>query len=434
MSYAPIQSETTLIHQIPVEGKSSVHRNKSARTSSLSTRKTNHRRRCDAAEPNRLHPIIVHCHLCWDWVWQRPQQFLSRLSQKRKVLFVETVAPDPELGAPLSRFRKLPEFPNITLLRLQFPGWRWDDADYVDQERRRLVQEFVESPAGKDFVEPIQWFYDPMAVPSFAGHMGEVLTVYDCMDELSKFRGAPPRLVERELDLLERADLVFTGGRRLFENKSQFHDNCHFYGCGVEVEHFGKARAAQTVVPPEMANLRQPVLGYFGVIDERMDYELVAHLADARPDWSVVMIGPMTKVDPKTLPQAANLHWLGQRAYADLPAFCKGFDLCLMPFALNEATEYINPTKALEYMATGREIISTAVHDVVHNFGSVAKIARTREEFVLLCESALDQPDAETIGRGLRMAQQNSWNSIVTQLEGHLAEALQLKRLERDEA
>jgi glycosyltransferase involved in cell wall biosynthesis len=133
-------------------------------------------------------------------------------------------------------------------------------------------------------------------------------------------------------------------------------------------------------------------------------------------------------VDPNILPKAANLHWLGQKAYAELPAFCKGFDLCLMPFALNESTEYINPTKALEYMATGREIISTAVPDVVHNFGSVVKIARSKEEFVLMCETALDQPDAEAIARGLKMAQQNSWDSIVAQLEEHMVEALQRKR------
>jgi glycosyltransferase involved in cell wall biosynthesis len=429
MSYAPIQSETILNHHTPVETKTSVVRIKPSRSSSNAGRKTNQRRRFDANESNRLHPIIAHCHLCWDWVWQRPQQFLSRLSQRRKVLFVETVAPDPELAAPLARFRKVPELPNITLLRLQFPTWKWDDSAYVDRERRRLVQAFVDSPAGKDFVDPIQWFYDPMAVPSFTGQMGEVLTVYDCMDELSKFRGAPPQIVERELRLLEVADVVFTGGRRLYESKSQFHDNCHFYGCGVDVKHFGKARAAQTNVPPELANLPQPVLGYFGVIDERMDYDLVAHLAQAKPEWSVVMVGPVIKVDAQSLPQAPNLHWLGQRAYADLPALCKGFDLCLMPFALNEATEYINPTKALEYMATGREIISTAVPDVVHNFGSVVKIAQTREQFVSLCESALDQPDAETIARGLKMARQNSWDSIVAQLEGHMAETLQHKRI-----
>lgn len=427
MSYAPVQSETTLNHRNPSPNKPSILRTNRARHSSLTNRK-----RAATGPPNQDaaqldSPLLVHCHLCWDWVWQRPQQFISRLSRRHKVLFVETVAPDPELAAPLARFRVLSEFPNVTVLRLQFPKWKWDDGDYVDLERRRLVQDFVAGPLGKGFENPIQWFYDPMAVPAFAGQMGEILTVYDCMDELSKFRGAPAGIVEREMDLLERANVVFTGGRRLFEIKSQLHDNCHFYGCGVDVEHFGKARAAQTVVPPQMTNLPQPVLGYFGVIDERMDYDLLAYLAASRPDWSIVMVGPVTKVDPALLPRSANIHWLGQRAYADLPAVCKGFDLCLMPFALNEATEFINPTKALEYMATGREIISTEVADVVANFGSVVKIARTREEFVMLCEKALDRPDTESIARGLKMAQQNSWDSIVAQLEGHMAEALRLK-------
>jgi glycosyltransferase involved in cell wall biosynthesis len=215
----------------------------------------------------------------------------------------------------------------------------------------------------------------------------------------------------------------------LYDCISQFHDNCLFYGCGVDIQHFGESRAAHTCVPAELAKLPQPVLGYFGVIDERMDYQLLAHIAEARPSWSIVMVGPTIKVDTALFPKAPNVHWLGQKPYADLPALCKGFDLCLMPFALNEATEYINPTKALEYMATGREIISTAVPDVVVNFGSVVKIARTREEFVLLCENALDQPDAETIGRGLKMAQRNSWESIVAHLEGDIAEALQHKRI-----
>jgi glycosyltransferase involved in cell wall biosynthesis len=257
--------------------------------------------------------------------------------------------------------------------------------------------------------------------------MGEILTVYDCMDELSRFRGAPPEIVEREAILLECADVVFTGGRRLFEIKSQFHDNCHFYGCGVDVEHFGKAHAPQTVVPPEVASLTGPVLGYFGVIDERLDYDLLKRLAESRPKWSIVMVGPVTKVDPHLLPRRANLFWLGQRPYEELPAFCKGFDLCLMPFALNEATEFINPTKALEYLATGREIISTAVPDVVHNFGSVVRISRTPEEFLLLCEEALEQTDEERIARGLKLVQQNSWDAIVGCLEAHVSEALEKK-------
>jgi glycosyltransferase involved in cell wall biosynthesis len=332
------------------------------------------------------------------------------------------------LVAPLARFRKLEELPNLTILRLQFPEWKWQDGEYVDLERRRLVQQFLSGPFGEGFQDPIQWFYDPMAVPAFVGQMGEILTVYDCMDELSKFRGAPPGIVDRERELLQKADVVFTGGRRLYKLKSRSNDNCHFYGCGVDGDHFGKARLAETIVPAEIAMLPQPVVGYFGVIDERLDYELLASLAKAKPDWSIVLVGPVTKVDPKTLPQHPNLYWLGQRPYSDLPALCKGFDVCLMPFALNDSTQFINPTKALEYMATGREIISTAVPDVVHNFGSVVRIARSREQFTALCEKALDQPDAEAIARGLKMARQHSWDSIVGQLESHIQEALQHKR------
>lgn len=311
MSYAPIQTATTPNHRNSVEKTSFVVRNKSSRTSSIGTR----RRRQGSIDLDRAHPILVHSHLCWDWVWQRPQQFLSRLSERHKILFIETIGPDPALAVPLARFRQLEEYPNITILRLQFPEWRWNDSDYVDAERRRIVQEFLTGPIAEDFVDPMQWFYDPMAVPSFLGHMGEILNVYDCMDELSKFRAAPAQLVERELELLGRADVVFTGGRRLYESKSQFHDNCHFYGCGVDIEHFGKARAAQTRIPPELASLPQPVLGYFGVIDERMDYELLAHLAEARPNWSIVMVGPTIKVDTALLPNAPNLHWLGQKPY-----------------------------------------------------------------------------------------------------------------------
>ena len=298
----------------------------------------------------------------------------------------------------------------------------------MDGERRRIVREFLAGPLANQFDNPVQWFYDPMAVSAFAGHMGEIVTVYDCMDELSKFRFAPAEIHHRESELLARADVVFTGGRRLFEAKSRFHDNCHFYGCGVEEAHFGAARESSTQVPRELAALRSPVLGYFGVIDERLDYDLLAHLADANPRWSVAMVGPVLKVDPASLPQRRNLHWLGQTRYADLPAICKGFDVCLMPFALNEATEFINPTKSLEYMATGRPIVSTAVSDVVRNFGSVVKVAHSAEDFIACCDEALDRPDAAAIESGLGLVRDNSWESIVTKLEQHMNEALARRR------
>jgi glycosyltransferase involved in cell wall biosynthesis len=368
--------------------------------------------------------------LCWDWVWQRPQQFLSRLSSKHNVLFVETVAPEQSLAAPLVTFRTAEGYSNVTILRLQFPSWRWNDGAYVDAERRRLVKEFVdEGPVAGNFARPVQWFYDPMAVAPFAGHMDEVLTVYDCMDELSKFRFAPPEIHKRERDLLARADVVFTGGRKLFHSKAPFNRNCHFFGCGVDVAHFGSARSAETQVPAEVFSLRKPVLGYFGVVDERLDYDLIARLADANPGWSVAIIGPVTKVDPGTLPQRPNLAWLGQRPYGTLPALCKGFDVCLMPFALNEATEFINPTKALEYMATGRPVVSTAVPDVVSNFASAVKIAEGQEGFIDLCRNAIEAPDHAAIARGLELANENSWDSIVEQLEDHVLEAMLQNRL-----
>ncbi len=374
-------------------------------------------------------PIIVHCHLCWDWVWQRPQQFISRLSKNHRVLFVETTAPDPELASPLARFRNLEQFPNVTVLRLQFPAWCWDDGERIDRERRRLVREFTRGPGAGQFERPVQWFYDPMAAPSFLGEMSEIANVYDCMDELSKFACAPPQIIDREMSLLEEADVVFTGGKKLFESKARLNPNCHFYGCGVEVPHFAKARLEGTPVAPELEGLPKPVLGYFGVVDERIDYALLADLADANPRASVVIVGPVLKVDERSLPRRPNLHWLGKRPYEDLPALCKGFDVCLMPFALNESTEFINPTKALEYMAAGRPIISTAVPDVVSNFGSVVGLAASRAEFVERCRRAAERPDPGAVERGLRMAAANSWDGIVARLEQHVQEAIRNRQL-----
>lgn len=427
MSYAPMYSEQ-LLEQEP----------SSTLDSPSIPRKSRNRSRMRPDRPAQRSksalrfPIVVHSHLCWDWVWQRPQQFVSRLSSKHKILFVELVAPDAALTAPVSTFRQLDAFPNVTVLRLQFPASYWHEGEKIDRERRELVRQFMEGPGAGQFDRPAQWFYDPMAAPAFAGKMDEVLTIYDCMDELSKFACAPPEIVAREQELLARADVVFTGGRRLFESKSRFNKNCHFYGCGVDVEHFGRARSDSLSVPPELQALSKPVLGYFGVVDERMDYSLIAALAEASPEWSIAMVGPVLKVEERTLPRRSNLHWLGKRTYNELPAMCRGFDVCLMPFALNEATEFINPTKALEYMATGRPIVSTGVSDVVRNFGEVVKIAYSPEEFISLSRQAVQTPDRAAVDRGLEMAQANTWDSIVEKLEQHLVHALRLKGKRKD--
>jgi glycosyltransferase involved in cell wall biosynthesis len=267
-----------------------------------------------------------------------------------------------------------------------------------------------------------------MAVTAFAGHLNERAIVYDCMDQLSKFRAAPAELVRRERELLAIADVVFAGGPKIWKDKRNYNANCYSFGCGVDVEHFGKAADPATVVPADIANLPRPLYGYIGVVDERIDYDLIAALAAANTGGSIVMVGPWTKVDPSTFPRRENLHWLGQRDYGLLPAYAKGFDVCLMPFALNEATEFINPTKALEYMAAGRPIVSTAIEDVVLQFEDVVKVARTREDFVTRCERAAQLPNVVAIRRGLKLAKANTWESIVSQLEAHVMSVLANRR------
>jgi glycosyltransferase involved in cell wall biosynthesis len=207
----------------------------------------------------------------------------------------------------------------------------------------------------------------------------------------------------------------------------------HFFGCGVDVAHFATARSADVEVPREIAALTNPVVGYYGVIDERIDYDLLRTLAASIPQAELVMVGPVVKVDPAELPQGRNIHWLGQRQYAELPAHVKGFDVCLMPFALNDATEYINPTKTLEYMAAGKPIVSTAVSDVVHNFTPVVAVAYSHDEFAQAVREAIESPNEELIARGLEQARTNSWESIVSRMERIVRDAIRAResRLDR---
>ena len=370
-------------------------------------------------------PIIVHSHLGWDWVWQRPQQFHSRLSATHPILFVEAPVAAEELKTSRVTLREVSDYPNIVVLKIEIPASRFrTDSAWVDAERRRLVQSVLEGPLGRSFENPVQWFYDPMAVSAFLGHMDESAVVYDCMDELSQFKGAPPELVRRERELLGAADVVFAGGPKMAKSKRRFNSNCHSYGCGVDIKHFGKARHAATKVPKEMAQFSGPVLGYIGVVDERMDYDLLAKLADHDSAWNVVLVGPHTKVDPADFPQRPNLHFIGGRDYARLPAYAKAFDVCLMPFAKNEATEFINPTKALEYMATGTPIVSRDIEDVVLQFSEVVHVATTHEDFIAGCAQSVENPDEQRIAAGLTLAKKNSWESIVSQLEKHVEDVL----------
>ena len=373
------------------------------------------------------YPIVVHSHLGWTWVWQRPQQFLSRLSKNHRILFIEAPYPSDEVETASATLSEVSDYPNVIVLQMQMPRARWSDGAWVDKERRRLLLSFLSSPLGQSFESPVQWFYDPMAVSAFAGHLNERAIVYDCMDELSLFRGSPPEMVRRERELLAVADIVFAGGPKIWKAKRQLNANCFCFGCGVDAEHFGKARDPNLALPKDIADLPHPIHGYIGVVDERIDYDLLAKLAD-NTAGSVVMVGPSTKVDPATFPKRQNLHWLGARDYADLPVYAKGFDVCLMPFALNQATEFINPTKALEYMATGKPIVATPVEDVVVQFSDVVLIAKTHADFIAKTAKVALRPDSAGIERGFKLVKRSSWESIVRQLEKHVGDTLATKR------
>jgi glycosyltransferase involved in cell wall biosynthesis len=366
--------------------------------------------------------IIVFSHLRWSFVWQRPQQFLSRFAESQPVLFVEE--PDfslPEGEDPRLVLSKAQD--NVTTATGAFPASMRGNArvgELMCQFTREAVREVN---ADGRFDNPLLWYYSPMEAGwSLDCFEGQAI-VYDCMDELSQFKGAPAELIENERRLMEAADVVFTGGYELWMKKSKQHDNCHFFGCGVEYEHFSQAQEAAKPIPEDVKNVEGPIIGWFGVVDERMDYDLLRKAAELRPDWSFVIVGPVVKVDPASLPQAENLHWLGGRDYKVLPDYCRAFDVCMMPFALNEATEYINPTKALEYLATGRPVVSTPVRDVVRQYSDSIFIAKSAEDFVACCEKALHHPDAHMIAKGMERAREAGWERTVEKMQELIVEA-----------
>jgi len=367
--------------------------------------------------------LVVHSHLRWDFVWQRPQQLLSRIAATNNVLFVEEPVFLDDVPSPSLRL-STPN-PGVTRAIPHMPASLSGHYDDVERLVRSLLESLL---ASQDFAtrfpRVVQWFYTPMPAPVMLGALNEVAVVYDCMDELAQFRFAPSDIGEREQLLLAQADVVFTGGYRLFESKKRYHENTHFFGCGVDARHFGAARLPETEIPADIANLPHPVFGYFGVIDERLDYGLISALAAARPDATIVMVGPFAKVDPRELPKAGNIHWLGQRDYADLPRYVKAFDVCLMPFELNEATQFINPTKTLEYMAAGKPIVSTAVADVVRNFSPIVRIARTPDEFVRAVVDAATEPDESLIAAGMMKAAASTWDAIVDRMRDIVAAAI----------
>ena len=367
--------------------------------------------------------IVVFSHLRWGFVWQRPQQFLSRFAKKHPILFVEEPFFDAAEGGG-ARLEMHSVMPNVTVACPHCPPSWSADPDMPDKLRAWTGEAIDAMNDSGDFDAPLLWYYSPMDAAWSLGHFANRGVVYDCMDELSQFTGAPKALVNNEARLMEHADVVFTGGYNLWTKKREQHGNVHFFGCGVEYAHFGQAQDDDTAVPPDVDFMPRPILGWFGVVDERVDYRMVGEMARARPDWSFAMVGPVVKVDPNLLPHAPNLFWLGGRDYGVLPNYCRAFDVNMMCFALNAATEYINPTKALEYLATGKPIVSTPVKDVVRQYSDLVDIADSPEAFVAAAENALRNPDRERIARGVDLAKASSWESTVATMQGLIRDAI----------
>ncbi len=311
----------------------------------------------DSGRPLAFRQTALLCfsHLRWDFVHQRPQHLLGQAAGSFRVFYIE----EPDFSPGVAHFRMRVVESDVTVLTPVFDH----GTDHV-QELRRLVESLKRSLSN---MAQVHWFYTPMAM-RFAGDLPCDLCVYDCMDELSAFRFAPPDLAALEGALLAQADLVFTGGESLFAAKRALHRSVHCFPSSVDVSHFGRARSPQAD-PQDQANLPHPRIGFFGVIDERMDLTLVAQAAAGLPDVQFVMLGPLAKLHADDLPRAPNLHWLGRKDYADLPAYMANWQAAWMPFALNDATRFISPTKTPEFLAAKLPVTATAVADVVATYG-----------------------------------------------------------------
>jgi UDP-galactopyranose mutase len=370
--------------------------------------------------------IVAFSHLRWNFVYQRPQHLLSRLAAKRPVFFVEEPELDPQRSP---RWERTTPQPNLTVLRphtsVPAPGFHPDQLGALDGLMADLARELEGTPVAA-------WLYTPMALP-LAQALGPAATVYDCMDELSLFLGAPPELLSREAALLESADVMFTGGPSLYRAKQARHSNVHCFPSSVDAAHFRTARAGDPSAVPEaedQVGLPHPRLGFYGVIDERLDLALLDFIAEARPGWQIVLVGPIVKIDSASLPRRPNIHYFGQRSYEDLPRYLRGWDVCLLPFARNDATRFISPTKTLEYMAAELPIVSTPITDVAEPYGDIVYLGGTPEEFLAGCEAALTSSPAERAQRNAgmrRVLAGTSWDVTVAAMEKLLTSALARK-------
>ena len=353
--------------------------------------------------------LICFSHLRWNFVYQRPQHLLSRFAAKGRVFYIE----EPVFASKPSRLVHTRGNSGVDVVVPHVA-----DGDDVTEVLRNLLNEFFVQQQIQNYA---LWFYTPMHLP-WTRHLKPLAVVYDCMDELSAFKGAPPELGEREMELLRWADLVFTGGLSLYEAKRQQHHSIFAFPSSIDTPHFARARTL-TTEPEDQAGIPGVRLGFFGVIDERMDLSLIASVAAARPNWHLVMIGPVVKIDPAELPRMSNIHYLGMKSYDELPAYLAGWDIAMLPFARNDSTRFISPTKTPEYLAAGLPVVSTSINDVIRPYGEagVVHIADTAEEFIAAVEKGLAEDATQRLRLVDSMLSQTSWSRTW----GRMAELLE---------
>lgn len=359
--------------------------------------------------------LICFSHLRWDFVYQRPQHLLSRFARARRVFFVE----EPIFCDSNSRLDISAREDNLFVV---VPHLNHKDAEAksTDELIKNLLDQMFRAEKIDEYV---LWYYTPMALP-FSEHLKPLATIYDIMDELSLFKFAPPTLLSNEEKLLQMSDAVFTGGQSLYEAKRNRHKHIHAFPSSIDVKHFKQARNI-TEDKSDQAAIPHPRLGFIGVIDERMDLDLLGETAALRPDWHFVMIGPVVKIAEEDLPRAENIHYLGKKEYDELPAYIAGWDAALMPFAINDSTKFISPTKTPEYLAAGKPVVSTAIRDVVRPYGEkgLVHIASTADEFVAAIEEALDENADERIEKVDEFLSSNSWDNTWRAMADFVVEA-----------
>lgn len=365
--------------------------------------------------------LVCFSHLRWDFVYQRPQHLLSRCARERRVFFVE----EPIYGNSSMRLNVRETESGVYVVVPQLPEGLCSEIAITAVMKEMIYRLFLEY-AIDDYVF---WYYTPMAL-RFTSHFTPIASIYDCMDELSAFKDAHPELPALEKDLFRRVDLVFTGGQTLYEAKRNAHRAVYAFPSSIDAAHFGKARTC-AVDPLDQANIPHPRLGFFGVIDERFDRELLDQVAQQRPDWQFVMIGPVVKIDQESLPKHANIHYLGGKKYEELPAYLSGWDIALLLFARNESTRFISPTKTPEYLAAGKPVISTSIRDVVRPYGELklVEIADTPDDFIKAADKILANPhDEEWLARVDKFISNLSWDQTWNQMSSLIDAVVARKR------